>query len=227
MYCGPREREPYPLWHPHQLPLSNGCPALLVGTLGFFDVYRVKADRHQCLDHGALIFTYNAEAHFLSKTWFPDHQGFIKDHSQRHQFANKGLYSQSYGFPSSRVWVLELYHKEGWALKKWCFWTMVLEKTLESPLECKEINPVNPKGNQSWIFTGRTNTETEAPILWPPDVKSWLIRKDPDAGKGWRQEEKGTAEDEMVEWHHQFDGHEFEQTLQDSEIQGSLVCCNP
>ena len=117
---------------------------------------------------------------------------------QRHYF-------QSYGFSSSHVWMWELDHKEGWALKNWCFWTVVLEKTLEGPLDCKEIKPVNPKGNQSWIFIGRT--ESEALILWPPDMKNWLIGKDPDAGKDWRQEEKGITEDEMVVWHHQFNGH--------------------
>ena len=101
----------------------------------------------------------------------------------------------------------ELDHKKSWALKNWCFWTVVLEKTLESPLDCKEIQPVHPKGDQSWVFIGRTDAEAEAPILWPPDVKSWLIRKDPDAGKDWRQEEKGTTEDEMVGWHHWLNGH--------------------
>ena len=101
-------------------------------------------------------------------------------------------------------------HKESWAPKNWCFWTVVLEKTLENPLDCKEIKPVNPKGNQSWIFIGRTDAEAEAPILWPPDVKNCLIGKDPDAGKDWRQEEKGTTEDETVWWHHRLNGHEFE-----------------
>ena len=101
-------------------------------------------------------------------------------------------------------------HKENWAPKNWCFWTMVLEKTLENPLDCKEIKSVNPKGNQSWLFIGRTGAEAETPILWPPDVKNWLIGKDPDAGKDWRQEEKGTTEGEMVGWYHQCHGHEFE-----------------
>ena len=113
----------------------------------------------------------------------------------------------------------ELDRKEGWALKKWCFWTVVLEKTLDSPLDCKEIQPVHPKGNQSWIVIGRTDAEAETPILWPPDVKSGLIWKDPDAGKDWRQEEKGTTEDEMVGWHHWLNGHEFEQVLGDGEGQ--------
>ena len=128
---------------------------------------------------------------------------------QRHYFANKGLSGQSYGFSSSHVWMWELDYKESWVPKNWCFWTVALEKTLESPLDCKEIKPVSRKGNQSWIFIGRTNVEAEAAILWPPDVKNWLIRKDPDAGKDWRRE-NGTAEDEMVGWHHRLNGHEFE-----------------
>ena len=106
----------------------------------------------------------------------------------------------------------ELDNKESWAPKNWCFWTVVLEKTLESPLDCKEIKPVHPKGNQSRIFIGRADAEGETPILRPPDAKNWLIGKDPDAGKDWRQEEKGTTEDEMVGWHHWLNGHEFEQT---------------
>ena len=104
---------------------------------------------------------------------------------QRHYFVNKGPSSQGYGFSSSHVWMWELDHKESWAPKNWCFWTMELEKTLESPLDCKEIQPVHPKGNESWIFIGRTDAEAETPILWPPDAKNWLIWKDPDAGKDW------------------------------------------
>ena len=119
----------------------------------------------------------------------------------------------------------ELNNKKGWAPKNWCFWTVVLEKTLESSLDCKEIKPVNSKVNQSWIFIERTNAET--PTLWPSDVKSQLIRKDPDAGKDWRQEEKGTTEDEMVGWHHQLSGPEFEPAWGDNEGQGSLACCSP
>ena len=129
---------------------------------------------------------------------------------QRHYFANKGLSSQSYGFSSRHVWMWELDYKESWALNSWCFLTVVLVKTLESPLDCKEIKPVHPKENQSWIFIGRTDAEAETPILWPPDVKNWLTGKDPDAGKDWGQEEKGTTEDEMVGWHHWLNGHEFE-----------------
>ena len=121
----------------------------------------------------------------------------------------------------------ELDYKESWAQKNWCFWTVVLEKTLESPLDCKEIKAVNPKGNQSWTFTGRTDAEAETPILWPPDVKSQLIGKDPDAGKDWRQEEKGTTEDEMVGGHHWLDGHEFEQAPGVGDRQGGLECCSP
>ena len=118
--------------------------------------------------------------------------------------------SQSYGFSSSHVWMWELDYKESWAPKNWCFWTVGLEKTLGSSLDCKEIQPVHPKGNQPWIFIGRTDAEAETPILWPPGTKNWLIWKDPDAGKDWRQEEKGMTEDEMVGWHHQLTGHEFE-----------------
>ena len=128
---------------------------------------------------------------------------------QRYYFANKGPSSQSYGFSSSHVWMWDLDYKESWALKYWSFWTVALEKILESPLNCKEIQPVHPKGNQSWIFTGRTDVEAETPILWPPDTKKWLIWKDPDAGKVWRREEKMT-EDEMIGWHHWLNEHEFE-----------------
>ena len=113
---------------------------------------------------------------------------------QRHYFVNKGPSSQSYGFSSSHVWLWELDYKESWVPKNWCFWTAVLEKTLES----KEIKPIDPKGNQPWILTGRTDAKAEAPVLWPPDAKNWLIRKDPDSGKNWGQEKKGAAENEMV-----------------------------
>ena len=129
---------------------------------------------------------------------------------QRHYFANKGPSSQSYGFSSSHVWMWELDHKEGWVPKNWCFWTVMLEKTLESLLDCKEIQPVHSKGNQSWTFIGGTDAEAEIPILWPPDVKNWLPWKDPDARRDWKQEEKGTTEDEMVGWHHRFNGCELE-----------------
>ena len=128
---------------------------------------------------------------------------------QRHYFTHKGSSSQSYGFSSSHVWIWELDYKESWEPKNWCFWTVVLQKTLESPLDSKEIQPVNPKGNQSWIFIRRTDTEGETPILWPSDAKNRLIGKDPDAGQDWRWEE-GMTEYEMVGWHHRLNGHEFE-----------------
>ena len=128
---------------------------------------------------------------------------------QRHYFANKGPSSQSYGFSSGHVWMWELDCEESWALKNWCFWTVVL-KTLESPLDCKEIKPVNPKGNQFWIFIGRTDAEAEAPIFWPPEAKNWLTGKDHEARKDWGQEKKGSIEDEMVGWHHWLCGHELE-----------------
>ena len=144
---------------------------------------------------------------------------------QRHYFANKNPSSQSYGFSSSHIWIWELDYKESCVLKNWCFWTVLLEKTLESPLDCKEIQPVNPKGNQSWIFTARTDAEAETPLLWPPDAK-WLIGKDPDAGKDWRQKEKGMTKVEMVGWHHQLNGHEFEQAPGVGDGQESLACCS-
>ena len=146
---------------------------------------------------------------------------------QRCYFADKGLSSQSYGFSSSYVWMWELDYKESWALKNWCFWTVMLEKTLESPLDCKEIQPVHLKGDQSWVFTGRTDVEAETWKLWLPDAKSWLIWKDPDAGKDWRKEEKGTMEDEMVGWDHQLHGSEFDQAPGVGDRQGGLMCCSP
>ena len=145
---------------------------------------------------------------------------------QRHYFANKGPSSQSYGFSSGHIWMWELDCEESWVPKNWCFWTVVLEKTLESPLDCKEIQPVHPKGNQSRIFIGRTDAGAETPILWPPHVKSWLVGKDPDAGRDWGQEEKGTTEDKMMRWHHRLDGHEFESTLGVGDGQGGLACCD-
>ena len=145
---------------------------------------------------------------------------------QRHYFANKGPSSQSYGFSSSYVQIWELDHKESWVLKNWCFWTVVLEKTLESPLDCKEIQPVHPKGDQSWVFTGRTDGEAETPTLWPPDEMSWLTGKDRDAGKDWGQDEKGMTEDEMVGWHYWLDGHGFGWTPGVGDGQGILACCS-
>ena len=129
---------------------------------------------------------------------------------QRHYFANKGPSSQSYGFSSSHVWMWD--YKESWAPKNLCFWTVMLEKTLENPLDSKDIQPVHPKGNQSCMFIGRTDVEAETPILWPPDAKSWLIWKDTDAGKDWGREEKGMTEDEMAGWHHWLNGRESEWT---------------
>ena len=128
---------------------------------------------------------------------------------QRHYFADKGPSSQSYGFSKSCVWMWELDYKESWVSKNWCFWSVVLEKTLESALDCKEIKPVNPKRNESWIFIGRIDAEAETPILWPSDAKNWLIGKDPDAGKDWRGEEKGSTENEMAGWHHWLNEHKF------------------
>ena len=147
----------------------------------------------------------------------------IKKH--RHYFANKGPSSQSYGFSSDHVWRWDLDCEESWAPKNWCFWTVVFEKTLESPLDSKEIQPVHPKGNQHWIFIGRTDAEAETPILWPPHVKSWLIGKDLDAGRDWGQE-KGMTEDEMLEWHHWLNGHGFGWTPGVGDGQGGLVCCS-
>ena len=129
---------------------------------------------------------------------------------QRHYFANKVPSNQSYGFSNSHVWMWELNCKESWALKNWCFWTVVVEKTLESPLDCKEIQPVHPKGDQSWIFIGRTDAEAETPILWPPDAKKWLIGKGPDAGKDWRLQKKVMTKDEIVGWHHRLNVHVLE-----------------
>ena len=140
-----------------------------------------------------LLWNYDQPIQHIKKQW--------------HYFANKGLCSQSYGFSSGHVWMWELDSKESWAPKNWCFWTVVLEKTLEGPLDFKKIQPVHPKGNQSWIFIGRTDAEAETPVLY---AKNWLLGKDHDGGKYWRQEEKGMMEDKMVGWHHWLNGHEFE-----------------
>ena len=149
---------------------------------------------------------------------------------QRHYFVNKGPSSQGYGFSSGHVWMWELDYKESWSPKNWCFWTVVLEKTLESPLDCKEIQPVHPKGDQSWLFIGRTDVEAETQLQYsiflPHDAKSWLIWKNPDAGKYWGLEEKGTTEDQMVGWHHRINGRGFEWTLGVGDGQGGLVCCS-
>ena len=142
---------------------------------------------------------------------------------QRHYFAKKDPSSQSYGFSSGHVWIWELDYKESWVPKNWCFWTVVLEKSLESPLDCKQIQPIHPKGNQSCIFIGRVDAEAEILILWSPDAKNWLVGEDPDAGKEWRQEKKGMTEDEMVGWHHQLDGHESKQALGVGDGQESVL----
>ena len=144
---------------------------------------------------------------------------------QKHYFVHKGLSSQGNGFSSGHLWMWVFDYKESWVTKNGCFWTVGLEKTLESPLDYKEIQPVHPKGDQSWMFIGRADVEAETPILWPPDVKSYLIWKDPDAGKDWREEEKGTTEDEMVGWHHWLNRHGFGWTLGVGDRQGGLVCC--
>ena len=162
------------------------------------------------------------DAYSLEGKLWPTYRQCIE--KQRHYFVNKGPYSQAYGFSSGHVWMWELEYKESWVPKNWCFWTVVLEKTLQSPLYYNEIQTVHPKGNQSWVFTGRTDVEAETPILWPPDVKSWPIRKDPDAGKDWGQEEKGTTEDEMVGWHHRLNGRGFGWTPGFGG-QGGLACC--
>ena len=146
--------------------------------------------------------TYSLEENYDQPRW--------RIENQRHYFANKGPSSQGYGFSSDHVWMWELDCEEGWVQKNWCFWTVVLEKTPESPLDCKEIQPVHSKGDQSWVFIGRTDVEAEILIFWAPDGKSWLIGKDTDDGRDWEQEKKGTTEDEMVGWHHQIGGHEFE-----------------
>ena len=143
----------------------------------------------------------------LGRKSYDKHRQHIK--KQRHYFANKSPSSQSYAFSSSHVWMWELDYKESWAPKKWCFWTVVLEKTLESPLDCKEIQIVHSEGDQPWDFFGRNDSKAETPVLWPPHAKSWLTGKDFNAGRDWGQEEKGTTEDEMVGWHHWLNGHEF------------------
>ena len=158
------------------------------------------------------------------KESYDQHRQHIK--KQRHCFVNKVLSSQSYGFSGSHVWICELDYKESWAPKNRCFWTMVLEKTLESLLDYKEIQLVHPKGDHSWVFTGKTDVEAEIPIFWPSDVKRWLIWKDPDVGQDWGQEEKGTTEDEMVGRHHWHNGHEFGWTLGVGNGQGGLECCS-
>ena len=145
---------------------------------------------------------------------------------QRHYFANKGLSSQGYSFSSGHVWMWDLDCEESWAPKNWCFWTVVSENTLESPLDCRATQPVHSEGDQSWVFFGRTDAKAETLVLWPPHVKSWLTGKDSDAGRDWGQEEKGTTEDEMAGWYHRLDGREFEWTPGVGDGKGGLACCN-
>ena len=145
---------------------------------------------------------------------------------QRHYFANKGPSSQGYSFSSGHVWMWELDCEESWLPKNWCFWTVVLGNTLESPLDCKEIQSVHSKGYQPWVFFGRNDAKAETPVLWPPHAKSWLIGKDSDAGRDWRQDEKGTTEDEMAGWHHWLDECESEWTPGAGYRKGGLACCN-
>ena len=180
---------------------------------------------HQPLEKGSalILFSYCSWGSPWKKSYDKPRQHIKK---QRHHFAYKGSYSQSYGFSSSHVWMWELDHKESWGPKDWCFWTVELEKALESSLHCKEIKTVNSEENQSWTFIGRIDAEAEAPIFWPPDAKSRLIEKDPNAGKDWRQKKEMT-EDEMVGWHHWLNGHEFEQAPGDGEGQESLACYSP
>ena len=147
--------------------------------------------------------------------------------NSRHYFANKGPSSQGYGFSCGHVWMWELECEESWVPKNWCFWTVVLEKTLESPLNCKEIQPVHSEGDQPWDFFGRNDAKAETPVLWPPHAKSWLTEKDSDAGRDWGQEEKGTTEDEMAGWHRWLDGRNSEWTPGVGDGQGGLVCCSP
>ena len=167
---------------------------------------------------------------WLQKTLTPWKESFDQPiqhiKKQRHYFANKGPSSQGYGFSSSHVWMWELDCEDSWMPKNWCFWTVVLEKTLESSLDCKEIQPVHSEGDQSWVFTGRNDAKAETLVLWPLHAKSWLIGKNSDAGRVWGQEEKGTTEDEMAGWHHRLDGCEFDWTPGVGDGQGGLACCD-
>ena len=160
---------------------------------------------------------------FLEEKLWPTWIAYSK---QIHYFTDWGPSSQGYGFSRGHVWKWELDYEVGWVLKNWCFGTVVLEKTLESPLDCKEIQPVHSEGYQPLDFFGRNDAKAETPVLWPPHAKSWLIGKDPDAGRNWGQEEKGPTEDEMAGWHHRLDGREFEWTLGVGDGQGGLACCD-
>ena len=177
---------------------------------------------------GSKITTDSDCSHEIKRRLLLERKVMTNLHSilkSRHYFANKGLSSQGCGFSSGHVWMWELDYKESWA-QNWCFWTVVVEKTLDHPLDCKEIQPVHPKGDQTWVFIGRTDAEAETPVLWLPHAKSWLIGKDPDAGKDWGQEEKGMTEDKMVGWHHWVNGHEFGWTPGGGDGQGGLACCS-
>ena len=217
---------PTPGLHSDSRPSSQWCfsiipskeiPGLISLRMDWLDLLAVQGTLKILLQH------HSSKASILRcSAFFTEH---IK--KQGHHSAYRSTYSQWYGFPNSHVWMWEVDHKEGWVLKNWCFLILVLEKMLESPLDNKEIQPVYSKGNQPWIFTGRTDAAAETSILWPPDEKNPLTGKDPDAGKDWGQEEKGVTEDEMVGWHHKLNGHEFEQTLGDSRWQRSLVYCSP
>ena len=166
-------------------------------------------------------------SHEIRRQFLLDKKARQRVKKQRHHFSNSVPYSQGYGLPSNHIWIWELDNKEGRAPKNWCFQIVVLEKTLESRLESKEVKPVNLKGYQHWILFGRTDAKADTSILWPPDANSWLFGKDPDAGKDWRQKDKRATEVEMVGWHHRFIGHELGQTPGDSEGQRSLARCSP
>ena len=202
-YDQPRQHIQRSQWHPTPvlLPGKSYRQRSLVGCSPWGSWVR----------HGGWVAVYavtQSRIHLMRLSSSSSSRQHIK--KQRHYFANKDLSSQSYGFSSSHVWMWELDCKENWVQKNWCFWTVVLENTLEHPLDSKEIQPVHPKGNKSWIFIGRTDAKAETPIIWPPNVKNWLIWKDPDSEKDWGQEEKGMTEDEMVGWHHWLNGYEFE-----------------
>ena len=181
---------------------------ILLTSLVFYSLSLSESSSYQALEKHNLWDLFKCKNLSLSLSIYAFSLEGQHIKKQTHYFANIGPSSQTYGFSSGHVWMWKLDYKESWVPKNWCFWTVVLEKTLESPLDCKEIQPVHPKRDQSWMFIGRTDAEAETLILWPPHVKSWLIGKDSDAGKDWRQE-KGMTEDEMVGWNHGLNGHVF------------------
>ena len=188
-----------------------------------------KSDRLHFGGGGSKISAYGECSHEIKRRLLLGRKAMTNLESilkSRHYFADKDPSSQSYGFSSSHVLMWELDCKENWVPNNWCFWTVVLEKTLESPSDCKEIQPVHSKGDQSRVFFGRTDAKAETLILWLPHAKSWLIGKDSHAGRDWGQEEKGTTEDEMAGWHHKLNGREFEWTPGVGDGQGGLACCN-